>query len=200
MKTLVIASHNQHKITEIQAILSEFPVEIKSVDEIGAVPEVKEDGTTFQENAIKKARETAAATQMIVLADDSGLEVDFLAGAPGVYSARYAGEHGNDHLNNEKLLRELRNVPWEKRTARFQCVIALADPAGNVETCFGTCEGYIGYESQGESGFGYDPLFFVPEFEQTFAELPMEIKNRISHRGRALVQLQALISTKFLQK
>jgi XTP/dITP diphosphohydrolase len=150
------------------------------------MPETVEDGETFQENAIKKAREAAQFTGILALADDSGLEVDCLDGLPGVHSARFAGEPKDDAANNAKLLTLMQDIPWEQRTARFRCVVALCTPQGKVFTSDGSCEGYILEYLKGKGGFGYDPLFYVPDLNQTFAEIDIEIKNKISHRGKAL--------------
>jgi len=197
---LVIASRNRHKVEEIKAILADLPVVIKGVGEIADLPEVVEDGRTFKANAVKKALYTAKALNLTAIGDDSGLVVDCLNGEPGVNSARYAGIPSNDQRNNDKLLYKLRDVPWEKRDAHFECVIALAEPNGDVETCTGICSGKIGYRPQGTNGFGYDPLFVVPEYNQTFAELDPEVKNQISHRAKALAELRKILIEKFCLK
>lgn len=183
---LVLATKNEGKVRELQEMLKSSKFEVVSLAEYPELPDVEEDGDTFEANAVKKAREIAAATGELTMADDSGLEVDYLNGAPGVHSARFAGEHGNNKANNEKLLKLLEGVPWEKRTARFRCVVAVATPDGKVETAEGTCEGIITTELRGREGFGYDPLFYFPKYEKTFAELDSDIKNSVSHRGRAL--------------
>ncbi|HKM17009.1 MAG: XTP/dITP diphosphatase [Firmicutes bacterium] len=193
---LVVASQNLHKVGEIKVILSDLPLVVKGADEAG-LPQVIEDGATFEDNAVKKALTAAKALGCMALADDSGLMVDWLNGEPGVHSARYAGSPTNDQLNNEKLLSKLGGVPWEKRDARFVCVIALATPEGEVITYTGTCPGKIAFEPRGNNGFGYDPLFVVPELSQTFAELDPEVKNRISHRAKALAQLRQGLREKF---
>jgi len=193
MRRLVLATKNRGKVAEFTALLAFPSIEIVALSDYEGAPEIREDGTTFAENAIKKARAAAAFTQEIALADDSGLEVDFLGGQPGVFSARFAGRPGDDAANNAKLLKLLEGVPWEKRTARFRCVIAIATPADEIYTAEGTCEGYIGFAPRGEGGFGYDPLFYVPGEEKTFAELDLETKNRISHRGRALTKARAIL-------
>ncbi|KJS18539.1 MAG: purine NTP phosphatase [Peptococcaceae bacterium BRH_c4b] len=182
---LVLATRNRGKVNELAELLSPLGVEVLSLDNFPGVPEVEEDGDTFKANALKKALTVSLHTGEIALADDSGLEVDYLGGAPGVHSARFAGVGRDDLENNEKLLRLMKNVPPEKRTARFRCVVALATPEGRTFTTEGACEGIIGNSPRGGEGFGYDPLFVVPEFGKTFAELDMETKNRISHRGRA---------------
>lgn len=190
---LVLASRNKHKVEELQRLLEGRNITVLTLSDFPGAPEVKEDGSTFAENARKKAKEIAAFTGKTVLADDSGLEVDALGGRPGVYSARFAGESASDAENNQKLLRLLAGVPAEKRTARFRCVIALATPDGIIETVEGSCQGWIGYEPRGSSGFGYDPLFVIDESGRTFAMLTREEKNRISHRGRALRRALPLI-------
>ncbi|MEW6171982.1 MAG: XTP/dITP diphosphatase [Bacillota bacterium] len=194
MKRLVVATTNQGKLREIQAILAPLNWEVISTKAYQEFPEIEERGTTFEANAIEKARATAAFTGETALADDSGLEVDYLGGAPGVYSARFAGEPKDDDANNAKLLRLLEGVPQEKRAARFRCVIAVAFPEGRVLTADGRCEGYILTELRGAGGFGYDPLFYVPEFGKTFAELPLEVKNRISHRAAALAKIKETLA------
>lgn len=187
---IVLASSNKNKITELRAILSELfsgeDVEVITLKEAGIVEEIEENGTTFSENALIKAK-AAASTGMIGVGDDSGLEVKALDGAPGIYSARYAGEHGNDKLNNEKLLRELYGK--EDRSGCFVCSIACAFPDGSEPIIVqGRVEGEILSSARGNGGFGYDPLFLVKEYGQTMAEMPAELKNSISHRARALRQ------------
>ena len=183
---LVLATQNKGKVREIAAALVSADIEVLSLDDFPQVGDIEEDGATFLENAIKKARVTASLTSLLALADDSGLEVDHLQGAPGVYSARFAGPVKSDQANNEKLLSLLEGVPPEKRTARFQCVMAIAHPDGQLHTVQGTCAGIIANEPKGDMGFGYDPLFFLPEYGKTFAQLELPLKNRISHRGQAL--------------
>ncbi|MCM8711859.1 XTP/dITP diphosphatase [Clostridium sp. SYSU_GA19001] len=191
MKKLIIASNNSHKIKEIKAILREFPVEVVSLKEAGIDIDVVEDGTTFMENAYKKAKEIFDLKgDSMVLSDDSGLMTEALGGAPGVYSARFAGEHGNDKKNNEKLLKMLEGKPFEERKAKFVSAIALIVDKNTSIKVQGEIEGYIMEELHGEGGFGYDPLFFVPEFNKTFAEMSEEEKNSISHRARALAKLK----------
>jgi len=191
---LVLASRNRGKLKELKALLESLPVEVASLEDYPQIAEVAEDGVTFAENAVKKARAVAAATGLFALADDSGLEVDYLNGAPGVFSARFAGEGHDDRANNEKLLRLLAGVPPEKRTARFRCVVAVAAPGGEVYTAEGTCAGVIAAEPRGNRGFGYDPLFFVPQLGKTFAELDPEVKNTISHRARALAGAREILT------
>ena len=181
---LLIATGNAHKLSEIRAILSIRGLELVGLDEFPGVPAVEEDAGTFDGNARKKATEVARATGLWTLADDSGLEVDALGGAPGVYSARYAGKDGDSAANNRKLLEALEGV--SDRTARFRCVVALSDPNGRARTVQGRCEGTILEQPRGGGGFGYDPLFVPDGYEATFSELPGDVKNRISHRGAAL--------------
>ena len=186
---LLFATRNAGKVAELRELTAGLPIEVRSLDGL-ELPEVEEDGDTFEANASKKAREVSAATGLPALADDSGLEVDALGGAPGVYSARYAGEHAGDEDNNEKLLQALANTPEDKRTARFRSTLAFADVAGvlgeEVILASGACEGRILTERQGLGGFGYDPLFFSPELGQTFAEAGVGSKNQLSHRARAM--------------
>ncbi len=182
---MILATRNRHKIEELQGLLSPYGIELLSSLDFPNIPDVIEDGTTFEENATKKALEIASQTGIPALADDSGLSVDALDGAPGIYSARYAGEPADDSANNEKLLIELATLPDEQRGAHFVSVIAYATPKGSVHTFRGTCEGKILHEGRGTNGFGYDPLFFLPEHGATMAELDIEEKNRISHRAHA---------------
>jgi len=170
-------------------MLAGSPWEPCSAGDFPQLPPVVEDGKTFQENAVKKARTVAAILKEWTLADDSGLEVEALDGVPGVLSARFAGEPGNDAKNNEKLLRMMAKVPVEQRAARFCCALALVSPEGEIWTTERTCEGLIGLTPRGSQGFGYDPLFYLPELEATMAELPEEKKNEISHRGKAMRDL-----------
>ncbi len=181
---LLLATRNRHKLDEIRAILGTPGLVLKSALDFPHLPDVVEDGATFEANAEKKAVTLAKATGCWALADDSGLEVDALEGAPGVFSARYAGEPTDYAANNQKLLRELHNA--KHRTARFRCVIALSNPEGRVRFVDGRCEGRIIDELRGAEGFGYDPLFIPDGFELTFAEMPATQKNAISHRARAL--------------
>ena len=187
---IVIGSRNPGKLVEIEAILQNFPVKLRSLAEFPDAPDVEETGTTFQENAEKKALELAAHLARKVLADDSGLEVDALDGAPGIYSARYAGEHGDNEANNRKLLENLEGLPLEQRTARFRCVIALAEPGRVLLTADGACEGQIAFSPRGTNGFGYDPVFLYPPDNMTFGELNESLKNKVSHRANALHQLR----------
>lgn len=193
-KKIIFATGNQGKMREIRMIMGDLGVEILSQKEADFSGEIIEDGTTFEENAIIKAKAVAEQfPDTIVLADDSGLEVDYLGKEPGVYSARYCGEDTPYNIKNQKILDRLEGVPREKRTARFVCVIAGVFPGGEVFTTRGTIEGEIGYEIAGENGFGYDPIFYVPEFQCTTAELSMEQKNKLSHRGKALREMKGII-------
>ncbi len=197
---LVLATRNKGKIAEIKEILADFQeIELLSLADFPDLPKIEETGTTFKENAILKAKTIAKLTGHLTLADDSGLTVEYLNGAPGVYSARYAGENATDAENNTKLLKALEGVPWEKRKAAFVCVIALCSPQGECHTCEGRCEGIIALEPKGSYGFGYDPLFYVPAYGKTMAELGSEIKNQISHRAMALKALKPLLK-KILKK
>lgn len=189
---LVLATHNQGKVEEIKKILGEFPLEFLSCADLVRVPEVVEDGQTFYENALKKALVLSEYTGKLTMADDSGLEVDALNGQPGVYSARFAGEESDSEANNDKLLSLLEGLPMEKRGARFKCVIVLADREGEIARAEGICEGAIAEIPKGENGFGYDPLFYLPEKGCTMAELSLEEKNSLSHRGRALQEMKEL--------
>lgn len=181
---LVIATRNKHKLEEIRAIFQQPSLEFVCALDYPDVPDVVEDGDTFEANAMKKSVSLATATGLWALADDSGLEVDALNGAPGIYSARYAGEPVSYPANNRKLLEELQHA--KNRKARFRCVIALSSPGGKTRTVDGRCEGVIAHEERGKQGFGYDPLFVPDGFTKTFAEMDAESKNAISHRGRAL--------------
>ncbi|WP_373216546.1 XTP/dITP diphosphatase [Ruminococcus sp. 5_1_39BFAA] len=186
MKKIIFATGNAGKMKEIREILSDLDAEVLSMKEAGVQADIVEDGKTFEENAVIKATTICKLTGEIVLADDSGLEIDYLNKEPGVYSARYMGEDTDYHIKNGNLIERLNGVPDEQRTARFVCAIAAAFPDGTVKTVRGTMEGRIGYEEKGENGFGYDPIFFLPEYGCTSAELSMEEKNKISHRGKAL--------------
>ena len=183
---LVLATRNQHKVTEISGMLKNLGIRVRSLAEFRDAPEVIEDGTTYEENALKKARSAAAFTGKPALADDTGLEVDALEGRPGVHAARFAGDRCSYQDNISKLLTLLKGVPREHRGARFVCVLALVRPDGREEMVRGELEGWITEEPVGTEGFGYDPVFFSPQAEKTLAELSPEEKNRISHRRRAL--------------
>lgn len=199
MKKLILASNNKKKVEEIKYILKDINLEVKSLNDEGINIEVIEDGETFKENSNKKAREIReylidrGDIDFIVMADDSGLEVDYLNGKPGVYSARYAGEHGNDTKNNEKLLKNLQGVPYEKRGARFVCHVTLMNYEGKLLDIRGEVKGIIMDKLDGEGGFGYDPLFYNETLNKTFGEASKEEKNSVSHRGMALKELKEKI-------
>jgi len=190
---LVLATNNKDKIREIKHLLEDLPVTIMTRDDFLDFPDPEETGTTLEENAILKAREISAFCEMPALADDSGLEVDALGGAPGVYSSRYAGEDVTYEDNNRKLIKELKDVPTEKRTARFRCVIAIAWDKDNVETVDGRAEGVITEDIADGKGFGYDPVFYYPPKDKRFSQMSLEEKNSVSHRGLALQAARKLI-------
>jgi XTP/dITP diphosphohydrolase len=185
MIKLLVATNNPGKVREYQALLKGLPLTLTYPAREGIDIEVEETGSTFAQNAHLKATAYARISGLLTLADDSGLEVDALGGEPGTRSARFAGQGASDKDRYRLLLRKLEGVPWQQRTARFRCVIAVARPQGEVHTAQGTCEGVIAFEPKGEHGFGYDPVFYVPEHGQMMAELEPEVKNRISHRARA---------------
>lgn len=185
MVKLLVATNNPGKVREYEALLKGLPLALTYLAQEGIDIEVEETGSTFAENASLKATAYARASGLLTLADDSGLEVDALGGEPGTRSARYAGQGASDEDRYRLLLSRLEGVPWERRTTRFRCVIAVATPQGESRTAEGTCEGIIAFEPKGEHGFGYDPVFYMPEYGQTMAELEPEVKNRISHRARA---------------
>ena len=189
MKNIIFATGNKDKMREIREIMADCDVQIQSMKEAGIQVDIVEDGKTFEENALIKARAIAAHTDAIVLADDSGLEIDALNKEPGVYSARYMGEDTSYDIKNQNLIDRLDGVPKEKRTARFVCAIAAVLPDGKELVTRQTMEGYIGWEPEGANGFGYDPIFYVPEFGCTTSELLPEEKNKVSHRGKALVAM-----------
>lgn len=187
---IVFATKNQGKIKEINMILKDLGINVVSMEDIGINIDVIEDGKTFEENAMKKAKEIMEVTNEIVLADDSGLEVDYLNKEPGIYSARYGGVDTSYDIKNNMIIDKLQGVPDEKRTARFVCVIAAAFPSGEIKTTRGTIEGIIGHEQKGTNGFGYDPIFYVPEYKCTTAQMDSELKNSLSHRGKALSEMK----------
>lgn len=190
VKRILFATGNQGKMKEIREILADLGVEVISMREAGVSAEIVEDGETFEENAVIKAKTIMELTGELTLADDSGLEIDALGGEPGVYSARYMGENTPYHIKNNHLIQRLAQVPDPQRTARFVCSIAAAFPDGEIVTTNGVIEGVIGYEEEGENGFGYDPIFVVPQLGCTTAQLSDEQKNEISHRGRALRKMK----------
>ncbi len=191
MKRIIFATSNEGKMREIRRIMEDTDYEVLSLKEAGISADIEENGTTFEENAGIKASSIAKLTGEMVLADDSGLEVDYMDKAPGIYSARFLGEDTSYDIKNSYILDKLKDVPLEQRSARFVCAIALAYPDGKVITKHATIEGYIGYEIKGENGFGYDPIFMVPEYNKTTAELSMDEKNQISHRAKALQAMKA---------
>ncbi len=196
MKKIIFATGNENKMKEIRQIMGDMDVEILSMKEAGISADIVEDGKTFEENAVIKAKAIADLTKEIVLADDSGLEIDYINKEPGIYSARYMGEDTSYHIKNQNLIDRLKDAKEEERTARFVCAIAAAFPDGEVLTTIGTIEGTIAYEEKGENGFGYDPIFYVPEFGCTTAELSEEAKNKVSHRGNALRAMKEKLKAK----
>ena len=188
-KQVILATRNPGKVSEIKQKLSGFDFDIITLDSFPDIPEVLEDGATIEENAEKKARVIYAATGIMTLADDTALEVDFLNGEPGVYSSRFAGEDATYEMNNNKLLQLLKGVSLENRKAKFRCVMAIVN-GGKIELLEGTCSGYILEEKRGQAGFGYDPLFYIPSYQKTFAEMSLSLKNKISHRGKVLQKVR----------
>jgi len=195
---IIIASRNKGKVREIRKVLKGLGFRIYSLNDFTYVPKIVEDGKSFAENALKKARFYSKCFGKLTLSDDSGLNVDILKGLPGIYSARYAGERATNQENNQKLLQEMEGIPISKRGARFRCAIAIVSPDGREAVVERACKGRIGFKEVGQKGFGYDPLFILPQFGKTMAQLSLIEKNRISHRGRALRQLKRIISSKFL--
>ncbi len=189
-KTIIFATKNKDKVKEVKSILADMDFCVLTMTDAGIDIDVVEDGKTFEENALKKAKEIMKVSGNIVLSDDSGLEIDFLNGEPGVHSARYMGKDTPYDIKNSKIIELFKNVPLEKRSARFVSVIAIAFPDGKTITAKGTVEGYISEEAKGENGFGYDPIFFVPQLNKNMAEATLEEKNTISHRGRALREMK----------
>lgn len=193
---LLVATTNRGKLAEVQTFLKHLPVHVIAFHDLEDPPRVAEDGTSFEENALKKARTLAEWSGYYTLADDSGLEVDVLNGEPGIYSARFSGDEGNDDKNNQKLLEKLKNVTKEKRSARFVCALALCAPrshGGKEWIVRDSCEGFIGFTAKGKNGFGYDPLFFFPPFDKTFGEIDREAKATVGHRGKALKKLAEIL-------
>jgi XTP/dITP diphosphohydrolase len=190
---VIVATLNKGKLREFRDALKGLNLRIYGLSDFSDVPQIEEDGRSFTENALKKARFYSRVFGKVTLADDSGLEVDRLKGQPGVHSARYAGERASSQENNQKLLREMQGVPISKRGARFRCVIALKSPRGKEILAEGACKGRIGFKEKGRKGFGYDPLFILPGDGRTMAELSLEEKNRISHRGKALRKIRKII-------
>jgi XTP/dITP diphosphohydrolase len=190
---LLVATNNAGKLREYVELLNGLPFELSTLAGEGIPDEIEETGLTLEENAVQKASAYAALSGLITLADDSGLEVDALGGEPGPLSRRYAGDNATDRERNDFLLSKLKDVPWEKRGARFRCVIAIATPGGRMETCEGVCEGIIAFDSRGRGGFGYDPVFCLPQLNKRVAELTLEEKNAISHRARAAQKARPLL-------
>ena len=190
---VIVATRNRGKIREIREALRELGLRIYSLSDFTDVPEIEEDGKSFTENALKKARFYSKVFGKLTLADDSGLEVDSLKGLPGIYSARYAGKGASTRGNNQKLLNEMEGISLSKRGARFKCVIAMVSPDGKEAIAEGSCKGRIGFKEKGRKGFGYDPLFILPKYGKTMAELSLEEKNKISHRGKALRKMRKVI-------
>ncbi len=193
MLEIVLATRNRDKVREIKKILNGINASLLSLDDFPGCPKVVEDGETLEANAKKKALVVSQYTKKLSLAEDTGLEVEVLDGVPGIHSARFAGDNCTYEDNNRKLLKLMEKVSLGERRARFRCVAALAKPNGEVVTCEGVCEGIIDFEMKGKSGFGYDPLFLLPEYGKTFAELGEEMKNKISHRARALAKIKKII-------
>lgn len=194
IKTILIATQNENKRKEISEILRNVEgIRLRGLEDFPFLPLLEEDGNTYRENAIKKATTLAKACNTWAMADDSGLEIDVLNGLPGIHSSRYAGPDATDEENIRKVLQELAGVPWEKRTARFMCSIALASPDHLFFVVEGSCNGYITEEPRGRNGFGYDPIFYIPEYRQTLAEMDTLTKNKISHRARALERFKEQI-------
>ena len=195
MKEVIIATKNAGKAKEFEHIFSQYNIIVKSLLDFEEIDDIVEDGETFEENALIKARAIAKQFNQVVIADDSGLEVDALEGRPGVYSARYAGENRDDQANIDKVLRELEGTPEEKRSARFVCVLALVTPEGDESVVRGTCEGQILTQCIGNEGFGYDPIFYLLELEKTMAQIPKSKKNVLSHREDAFMKLKEVLMT-----
>ncbi len=197
MKKIIFATTNKNKIREVNMMMEGFDVELVPMSEVGIDVDIEETGTTFEENAIIKAKAISELTGEIALADDSGLEVDYLDGAPGVYSSRFLGEDTPYEIKNDYIIDKLKDAKGDERSARFACAMAMVFPDGDVETCYGTIEGLIGYEQRGHNGFGYDPIVYVPEYEMTTGEMAPELKNSISHRGKALEQMKEVMNRRF---
>ena len=197
MPKLLLATKNEAKVREYKSLLQNLPFKVVTLADEGLNITVNETGKSLEENARLKATAGAVKSQLLTLADDSGLEVDALGGAPGLLSARYAGEGASDKDRVNYLLSRLNGRPWLERTARFRCVIAIATPDGEVELCSGECHGFITFEPRGKQGFGYDPIFYLPELDKTMAELPSTTKNQISHRGKATGEARRLLVRKY---
>ena len=197
MRKIIFATTNKNKIREVNMMMEGFDVKLIPLSELGIDVDIEETGTTFEENAIIKAKAICDMTGEIALADDSGLEVDYLDGAPGVYSSRFLGEDTPYEVKNDYIIEKLKDAKGKERSARFACAMAMVFPDGDVETCYGTIEGLIGYEQRGTNGFGYDPIVYVPEYEMTTGEMTPQLKNSISHRGKALEQMKEVMKRRF---
>lgn len=195
MKKIIFATGNEGKMKEIREILNDLDVELLSLKEAGLNPEIDENGSTFEENAIIKAKLISELTGEMVLADDSGIEIDYMDKAPGIYSARFMGEDTSYDVKNQYILDRLKDAKEEERTARFVCAIACVHPNGEVATRTGIIEGVIAHSISGSNGFGYDPIFFVPEYQCTTADMPSELKNKVSHRGKALSAIKDYLAS-----
>ncbi len=194
MPKLLLASSNPGKIREYRLLLGDLGYQIVTLSEQGISKVTTESGNTYEQNAEMKAITYAKLSQLITLADDSGLEVDALHGKPGIHSARFAGKNATDADKVTKLLAMMDGIPWNKRTAHFKCIIAIATPEGKLKLCQGECHGIIAFEAKGKNGFGYDPIFYLPKLAKTMAELPLEIKNQLSHRGQAAQKARNILN------
>jgi XTP/dITP diphosphohydrolase len=194
---IIIATRNRGKVREIRKSLKGLGLKIYSLNDFSDVPQIEEDGKSFTENALEKGRFYSKYFGRLTVADDSGLEVDSLKGLPGIYSARYAGEGASDRENNQKLLREMEGIPVSKRGARFKCILGIVSPDGREAVAEGSCRGRIGFKEVGRKGFGYDPVFVLPQYGKTMAQLSLEEKNKVSHRGKALRKLKRIIGAAF---
>ncbi|MBM4348387.1 MAG: XTP/dITP diphosphatase [Deltaproteobacteria bacterium] len=197
---IIVATKNKGKLREIRGILRGLSIQLHGLNDFKNIPNVEEDGESFAENGLKKARFYSQFFGKLTIADDSGLEVDALAGKPGVYSARYAGIRASDQENRKKLLKELEGVPISKRGAGFKCVMAMVSPDGREAVTEGSCRGRIGFKEAGKRGFGYDPIFILPQYGKTMAQLSLEEKNRVSHRGKALRKLRKVLKWKLTKR
>jgi len=200
MRKILFATSNEGKMKEVRMIMADMGIEVLSLKDLGIKADIEENGNTFEENAIIKATEISKLTGMLTLADDSGLEVDYMNKEPGVYSARFMGEDTSYHIKNNEIIRRLENAKGAERSARFVCVIAAVFPDGETFTARATIEGEIGYKEEGENGFGYDPIMYLPEYGTTTAGLPLEEKNKISHRGKALRLMKEKLEAKLAEK
>ncbi len=194
LRKLLLATNNRAKVREYRSLLQDLPLELVTLSEQGITKVVSEVGRSLEENAELKVVALSAESQLLALADDSGLEVDVLGGEPGPLSARYAGGGASDKEKIDYLLTRLEGIPRERRSACFRCVIAIATPEGRVEFCYGECRGFITFEPKGDEGFGYDPIFYLPAFNKTMAELSLEVKNSVSHRGKAARQVPSVLA------